>query len=98
MSSPGGRLARSDLHQLVFPAAQTDLLAVGQSGFPVGVRMSGLEMILALAGFAAADGGIGHLGLGQHRVDTGLIQSHRIKGGEQQGRPSTTALVYSAIL
>ena len=47
-------MARSDLHQLVFPATQADLLAVDQSGFPVGVRMGGLEVILALAGFAAA--------------------------------------------
>lgn len=57
MSSPGGRLARSDLHQLVFPAAQTNFLAVDQCGFPVGVRMSGLEVIFALAGLAAADDG-----------------------------------------
>ena len=26
--------------------------------------------------------GVGHLGLGQHRVDAGLIQRHRVKGGE----------------
>ena len=44
--------------------------------------MSGLEVILALAGLAAADDGVGHLGLGQHRVDTGLIQSNRVEGGE----------------
>ena len=73
MSSPGGRFTGLDFHQLVFPAAQADLLAVDQGGFPVGIRVGGLEVILALAGLAAADDGVGHFGLGQHRVDAGLI-------------------------
>ena len=80
--------------QLIFCVPETNLHCVIDTGFPVGLRCNGTEMIVSfMIDFSQHAGGYGRL-----RVDgvgTGHIQGNRVEGGEHS-HIRTIAISFSA--
>lgn len=70
-----------DLDQLVFPAAQTDLLGVFQTALPVGSGAGIGEVVVVIVGYLVQMAA-GHDRLPVNGIGAGLIQRYRVKAGE----------------